>query len=796
MRATCLLCIALLTGIVLFAVPTTLAGWLADGNPVCRARGNQGAMEPVPDGAGGVILAWVDQRSHSGNSDVYAQRLDAHGYPLWTPDGVAVFTGEFDSSELQAVTDDLGGAIIVWLYDDPFLDEYLIAQRIDGDGNPLWGPGVVVHVAPTLGHDLRAIADGAGGAIMTWVDMRSGNYDIYAQRLAQDGTVSWMSDGVPICTATGGQYDPVLTTDGTGGAIIAWEDHRTGDYRIYAQRVGQAGAVLWSTDGWVMSSMLANSYDPQIVADGAGGAVMVFAGDNNGDYDIFSQRVNSGGSIWWSSENEVCVATGDQTQPRLTTDGAGSIIAIWSDDRNSDDDLYAARINLSWGDADWSLQGVPVCTANGLQNDYRLVADGSGGAVIAWSDYRDSDIQVYAQRIDAYGMTRWTSDGLLVCASPYYTVFPRMAVDDAGCFVLVWYDYRGYSIDLWAQRLDADGDWGYPAPTIRSVRDVPGDQGGVVNLAWDASDYDPLPAQITTYSIWRALSAAEAAAKAGDGATVDPAIGLPTLRIEAYAEEIYYWSFVATHDAYHLETYSLLVPTAFDSTATCDEAHNFQVIAHTNDTQVFWASAPDSGWSVDNLAPEQPGGLKGEASPAPAGMTLAWSPNGEGDLAHYAVYRGLSDAFMPGPGNLIIAPADTTVFDPDWVLAAGYHYKVSALDIHDNESPHALLRPEDVTGGDTPPLRASYLRRNVPNPFNPGTKIVYGLQDPARATLRIFDASGRLVRVLVDGQRATGPHEAYWDGTDGAGRAVASGVYFYRLDAGAFGRTERMTLVR
>ncbi|MBU0741638.1 hypothetical protein KJ554_04705 [bacterium] len=772
---------------------------MEDGSPVCRARGTQGAPQLISDGAGGVIMVWEDQRGHFGYSDVFAQRFDVQGHALWTPDGIPVYTGEYDQSEPQIVTDGLGGAIIVWFYQHPVLDPFLHAQRIDANGTLLWGSsGITVSLDYATGDDLQLIADGAGGAVMTWVDKRNGagNYDIYAQRIAADGTVSWAPEGVAVCTAADNQYDPVLTTDGAGGAIIAWEDRRNADSRIYAQRVGSDGTVQWTTNGSSMSSGLASSYEPQIVSDGEGGAVMVFTGDNNGDLDIFGQRVASNGGVLWEIENPVCVATDDQTIPRLVTNGAGCYIVVWSDDRVGDNDIYAGRVDPAWGDPGWSIQGTPICTAAGSQFDHRIVPDGSGGAFITWTDYRDMDVKIYAQRIDAYGMIQWASDGLIVSSAPLYTMYARLVADSPGSVAMVWYDYRGYSIDLWAQRLDTNGDWGHPAPLIRSVRDVPGDQGGVVNLAWDASDYDPMPARITTYSIWRALSADEAVAKASDGAVVDPVVGLPKLRVDTYAGKSYYWSLVDTHDAYHLETYSQVVPTAFDSTATCGEAQYFQVIAHTSDPQVFWISAPDSGWSVDDLAPEQPGGLKGDAAYAPAGMTLAWERNAESDLAHYAVYRGLSPTFTPGPGNLVAAPADTTAFDQEWTLAAGYHYKVSALDIHGNESSHALLRPEDVTGGDTPVMPASYLRRNAPNPFNPGTKIVYGLMEPARATLRIFDASGRLVRVLVDEQRTAGPHEAFWDGNDGAGRPVASGVYFYRLDAGAFGRTERMTLVR
>ena len=191
-----------------------------------------------------------------------------------------------------------------------------------------------------------------------------------------------------------------------------------------------------------------------------------------------------------------------------------------------------------------------------------------------------------------------------------------------------------------------------------------------------------------------------------------------------------------------------------------------------------------------------PLGLAGEPEYGPPGLTLHWHPNTEEDLQWYAVYRGTTDDFLPGPGNLVGTTADTLLLyeDPAWNTC---YYKVAAVDVHGNESPYALLRPEDVTGDDpamTP--RADFLLQNVPNPFNPVTEIRFGLQAAGHARLAIFDAAGRLVRVLLDGHRGAGPQSVTWDGRGTDGRAVASGVYFYRLEAGAFIETRKMVLLR
>jgi subtilisin family serine protease len=88
------------------------------------------------------------------------------------------------------------------------------------------------------------------------------------------------------------------------------------------------------------------------------------------------------------------------------------------------------------------------------------------------------------------------------------------------------------------------------------------------------------------------------------------------------------------------------------------------------------------------------------------------------------------------------------------------------------------------------------LAANAPNPFNPSTRIRFALADPGHATLRIYTSAGRLVRKLVSGRLAAGPHEATWNGQDAEGKPVASGVYLYELVAGENRQTRKMSLLK
>ncbi len=100
-----------------------------------------------------------------------------------------------------------------------------------------------------------------------------------------------------------------------------------------------------------------------------------------------------------------------------------------------------------------------------------------------------------------------------------------------------------------------------------------------------------------------------------------------------------------------------------------------------------------------------------------------------------------------------------------------------------------------VTG--TPPTASTLaLYPNHPNPFNPTTTIRFELAAAGRSALRIYDVRGALVRTLFDEAREAGPGIATWDGRDDLGRAVGSGVYFYRLTAAGESRSRKMVLLK
>ncbi len=544
------------------AAPSVDAAWPENGAAICAAQNNQDYPQIVSDGSGGAIIAWLDDRDPPATA-LYAQRIDGAGAVQWVADGVPINTPSeyIDPRIMRMVSDGAGGAIIAWIEDAGGVCS-VVAQRVNADGElQWWTGGSPVGNAGGLGDYLEMEPDGMGGAVLAWQVAGGITSDVRAQRIAPQGYVMWNASGVIMGTASHDQSEPALMGDGAGGAIVSWSELTGTYYNIRAQRIRPNGTIVWAAGGIAVSSV-----------------------------------------------------DSPQSLSRIATDFNGGAVVAWTDTRlpATNSDIYAQRID-SIGVAAWSPAGVAVCAAAGYQSSPRIAGESSGGTYIVWMDNRAMNGDIYAQRLRADGAAAWTSDGIAVCSEASVEYDPQIAADAEGDALIVWQDTRSDYGDIYLQKYDTAG----------------------------------------------------VAAKPSNGEAV--------------------------------------------CAATNDQARP-QLIPH-----------------------------------APGGAFMTW---------------------IDGRGG-------------------------AELDIY------ALAVTDPTTAAEPPAVeRAVRLDQNVPNPFNPSTRIAFTLAEPGTISLKIFDVAGRLVRVLASGQFTAGPHVEMWDGRDPSGRAVASGIYFYRLDAGAVLQTRKMVVAR
>jgi hypothetical protein len=432
------------------------------GNPVSIAGNHQTNPAMTTDGSGGTIIAWQDNRN--GKYEIYAQRMNGDGNAVWTINGLAICVQDSNFKPM-IVSDGSGGAIIAWQSYRGSSTADIYAQRVNSSGNIMWSiDGLPVCVVVFEQDTIAMVSDGLGGAILTWQDYRSNNgfADIYAQRINPSGTMIWTANGVNICNQAASQRGPKIIGDGSGGAFITWFDNRAGNYDIYSQRVGAAGAVVWTTNGVATCTMAADQLTPDVAGDGADGVIITWTDYRSStDFNIYAQRVGPSGAIVWVVDgvvmnNNVAYA---QTDPMIVSDGLGGAIISWTDYRTGTTaDIYAQRVN-STGAVQWTATGVIICTATGDQIFSQLTSDGNNGAYITWEDHRNAgNSDIYAQRIASNAALNWAATGYEICTVGNDQLRPSLVSNGNLGAIVVWQDFRsGNEFDVYEVGFNTTG---------------------------------------------------------------------------------------------------------------------------------------------------------------------------------------------------------------------------------------------------------------------------------------------------------------------------------------------------
>ena len=391
--------------------------WPSNGVPLSSGPGTTDYPPgAISDGAGGVLVAWQDGRGT--DQDIYVQHANAYGVVTGTAGGVRVCGASGDQ------------------------------------------------VAPHI------TSDGQGGAIVVWIDNRSGDYDVYAQRVNVNGVPQWAANGVLVCAAPSSQYAPTIASDGNHGAMIAWEDYREGTPAIFAQRVDGNGSRKWTEgggfDGIKICSVPAGQNFPEIVSEPDGSAVVTWLDQRSGTfvYGIFAQRIRSASGdptqmerVWNPDGIEVVsqFATLGFYYQETASDGSGGVVVAWVDTRGSDAEIRAQHV-CGDGSKRWGLSGAPVAGGAGNQIFPAVIADPGGGAMFSWADNRTGNYDIRAQRIDVNGSAEWGADGVVPGGAVGDQLSPLITSDGAGGMIVAWQDRRGGTgQDVFARRVTKIG---------------------------------------------------------------------------------------------------------------------------------------------------------------------------------------------------------------------------------------------------------------------------------------------------------------------------------------------------
>jgi hypothetical protein len=438
--------------------PGGAPAWGANGTTVSAAPGFQLQPVAVPDGAGGLTSVWIDQRSLA--FDFYAQRLDGFGAPLLAADGIPVILDPGVQSSSFTIADGSGGCLLIW--SEKLAGGYGIRSRhFASNGTPT---GASAPVTALTGDQIieSAVSDGAGGALVSWAHRAGSDYTSWAQHVNAALAPQWTANGVTLSPATGTNFGSSIIPDGSGGAIAAWSELSPGS-DVFVQRLNAAGAPQWGASGVALATGGSAGATALVPASG-GGAIVVF-GESATPGGLFAQRLDgSGNAQWGASPPQILGHDGANAPvPHAVTDGAGGVIALANYDSTDalQNKLLANTLQAQHVDAagtiQWGSSGTVVCAVDALASAERLLSDGAGGAFAAWSDARTGLYDIRAQRLDGAGTAQWTANGLLLCGATNGQVLSDLVADGAGGAVLAWNDQRFGVNDVYAQRVSAGG---------------------------------------------------------------------------------------------------------------------------------------------------------------------------------------------------------------------------------------------------------------------------------------------------------------------------------------------------
>ena len=348
----------------------------------------------------------------------------AEGDSLWKTQAPTI------RNTFHHMSDGAGGTIVAGV--DGNYSAAVHVSRIGSSGSVVWGP-VQVSTNGAVCSLPRLCSDGSGGALVAWAqDVSGGLYSIFVQRINSSGAPQWTS---PISASN--PTNTVVSLDVAAG--------NQGMFIIYCQGVNicaahiSAGGVLASPgmDGLPLGFCddWPDGQSPCVVPDGFGGNGVIIAWDDDHSIALKAQRVVlSGGALSqaWGGGSPVIICNPDwspaahATLAALAQDGLGGALISWNvvDDWNHTAQIRVQKVNSS-GFVQWGTNGVVLVDSAEVGSSVlwvqcgswsAVVGDGSGGAYVAWDDWRNepagNDADVYAQRVDGSGVPQWIPGGI------------------------------------------------------------------------------------------------------------------------------------------------------------------------------------------------------------------------------------------------------------------------------------------------------------------------------------------------------------------------------------------------
>ena len=388
--------------------------------------------------------------------------LPAAAWPQGDPVGpefrVNTFTTNTQASPAVSF-DAQGNFVVVWgsVSQDYASTSGVFGQRFASSGSPI-GPEfrINTYTVGSQGGIVRAVAsDPSGNFVVVWADnvQEESGAGVFGQRFSSSGTPVGAEFRVNTST-TGDQGRPAVAADSAGNFVVVWtSDLPDFSYLdIYAQRYASTGAPI-GPEFRVNTATAQSQTNPRIGIDPTGNFVVVWhseVADGSGD-GISGQRFGGSGAPLGAQFRINTFTTDSQSSPDVAMDASGNFVVVWTS-RGPDGNGFG--ISGQRFAASGALVGpefrVNTQTANN-QVFPTVAADGSGNFVVTWQSFAGTQYDIHAQRYDATGIPLGTefrvNTGFLFDQDDN-----AVAADNAGNFIVVWSGPGGGNVNVFGQR--------------------------------------------------------------------------------------------------------------------------------------------------------------------------------------------------------------------------------------------------------------------------------------------------------------------------------------------------------
>ena len=649
----------------------------------------------------------------------------------------------------QIVSTSDGGAYVAWLTSGNF---HIYLQRLDINGDPQWNPGGLLVSDATNSswiavYHMNLAVDGDNNAIISAVDTRTGNWEVYAYKMDPDGNPVWNENGLVLSSNGSENISPRLSIEPLENSIVVSWFESTNNSSLHLQRISSTGDMLWGASGISVSTFNASLVSPQSALS-SDGHILVQAIKQTGSFPALSSQVimqkyalegTAQWSAWLPLADPVGFPLGNWLQD-IQPDLNGGAFSSWTE-MTSQNQTGKIQSVSDTGTLEWTSATEASTSANNFRVSPRLALANDGSGVYAvWgeSDANQINRGILAQRIDTTGTRMW-GDGGLAVETMGLSSFLDINTDQVDDDLLISYirQYSFGTMDIFASRLESDGSFAWDT-----------ERAPVTNSAAEKSDLNMTRGPGCAFLTWSEAGNIKAHCLLDDGT-----LGIPgetpqdTLN---YFPLIENWGIVLASE---IDTTTILVVDSIYMNGTLYRAiDNYYPgesinLFRVDGNQVKVWDGSDDAVLYDISVPIN---TTWEFNVGDYGSEITFISRGDTIETEMGVYENCF-CFHRFIG------ADYEYYD--WLAEDGGLVQRDVVTIAgprryiliDRLIPVGI---EDKKSSTTP--GNFQLSQNYPNPFNPSTQIQYTLPAQTEVSVVIYDVNGTQVLELQKGFQEAG----------------------------------------